>query len=524
MKKFWVVTLAVAIFASILTGCGQKQAGEQINDIDVAALGDLGGLEMPLDNKNTKITWIVASSVEGLNDKYAMQALRNITGVNVQLEVYPLSTVNDKVKVLFASKNLPDIIGSGIATMTEVNDYGTQGALASVNDNLDVMPNFKKIFKDNPENDWVFKSYQAGDGKLYAFHGYDLNRDVNHGVLYRKDIFDKHGIEMWNSPEEFYQALKKLKEIYPDSYPFTSKNGDGIFEKLATSWGIDVTQAAYYNEDEKIWKSSITSPEYKNELDYLKKLYDEGLIDSEFLTLTQAQWTTRMTQENVSFVTWDWIGRLDMFKTQTANSLPDYDLRYGNPIGPKQTIVTLPKVFFPITISNGKNTKLACKLVDFFYSDAGRAFVSMGVPGETYNINDKGVADYVGYESGQKIEITELEEKYGLYIEGMYRGFDRRSSYFQFSEREQEAQDYFKQDGRMEPEDPIPLFTEEEQNEITKYQTNLMTACKEFSTNYILSDKTGDAAWNEWTAKAEGLGCGKIVEIYNAAQKRYDAQ
>lgn len=265
MKKFWVVTLAVAIFASILTGCGQEQAGEQINDIDVAALGDLGGLEMPLDNKNTKITWIVASSVEGLNDKYAMQALRNITGVNVQLEVYPLSTVNDKVKVLFASKNLPDIIGSGIATMTEVNDYGTQGALASVNDNLDVMPNFKKIFKDNPENDWVFKSYQAGDGKLYAMHGYDVNRDVNHGVLYRKDIFDKHGIEMWNSPEEFYQALKKLKEIYPDSYPFTSKNGDGIFEKLATSWGLMLRRRLTITRIEKNSGRAYHQSEYKND-------------------------------------------------------------------------------------------------------------------------------------------------------------------------------------------------------------------------------------------------------------------
>lgn len=524
MKKFWAVTMAMAIFAAVLTGCGQGTGTESTGDIDVATLGDLGGLELPLDDSNTKITWLVASSVDGLNDKYALQALREITGVNVQLEVYPLSTINDKVKVLFASKNLPNIIGQGISTLNEMNDYGTQGALAAVDDYLDVMPNFKKIFKDDPENNWVFKSYQASDGKLYAFYGYDINRDINHGTLYRKDIFDQNGIEMWNSPEEFYQAMKKLKEIYPDSYPFTSKYGDALFGKLATSWGIDITNAAYYNEEESTWKSSITSPEYKDELDYLKKLYDEGLIDPEFLTLTEAQWTSRMTQPNVSFVTWDWIGRLDLFKSQTEDSVPDYDLRYGNPIGPKQTIVTLPKVFFPITIAKSKNTELACKLVDFFYSDAGRAFVSMGVPGVTYNLNDEGYADYVGFESGQKLEITDLEEKYGLYIEGMYRGFDRRSSYFQFSEKEQEAQEYFTQEGRMEPEDPVPLFTEEEQNEITKYQTDLMTACTEFSTNYILSDKTGDAAWDEWVTKADGLGCSRIVEIYNEAQKRYEAQ
>ena len=67
-------------------------------------------------------------------------------------------------------------------------------------DYLDIVPNFKRTFVDTPENSWVFKSHAATDGKLYGFFGWDWNRDVNVGaVMYRKDIFDKHGIEMWNS-------------------------------------------------------------------------------------------------------------------------------------------------------------------------------------------------------------------------------------------------------------------------------------------------------------------------------------
>ena len=61
----------------------------------------------------------------------------------------------------------------------------------------------------------VNKAWRASDGKLYQIPSYGVNRDVNHGMLYRKDIFDKHGIKMWNNPEEFYQVLKQLKELYP---------------------------------------------------------------------------------------------------------------------------------------------------------------------------------------------------------------------------------------------------------------------------------------------------------------------
>lgn len=527
MKKFMMLLLAASLTVTAAAGCSKETKDTEENgaaEISLENLGDTGGIELPIDKNNTKLTWVVCSDVENINDKLIVKKIREITGIDLQLEAYPASTISDKVKMLIASKKVPDIIGEGIKTISELNDYGVQGAFAPVSDYLDIMPNFKRIFKDNSENEWVFKSYQAADGKMYAIPGYELNREVNHGVLYRKDVFDKHGIEMWNSPEEFYEALKKLKEIYPSSYPFTSKNADAIFDKIAVSWGISLSSGAYYDEQSGTWKCGSTDPAYKEELDYIRKLYDEELIDPEFLTLTQAQWTSRMTQDNVSFVTWDWIGRLDMFTQQVGEQNPEYDLRYGNPIGPKQTITELPKVDFPIAVANNKNTELALKLVDFLYSDAGKALISMGIEGETYNIGSDGMAEYIGMDGIEKIEITDLEDKYGLYIEGMYRSFDKRSSYFRFSEREQEAQDYAKDPAHLEPQDPILSFTDEEQAEITKYLANLLTASKEFSVNYILTDKTGDSAWNEWVKKAEDLGSEKIVKIYNDAQKRYDNQ
>ncbi|MCT6985924.1 hypothetical protein M1723_25330, partial [Salmonella enterica subsp. enterica serovar Senftenberg] len=65
----------------------------------------------------------------------------------------------------------------------------------------------------------------------------------------------------------------------------------------------------------------------------MKKLYNEGLLDPEFMTDTDDSWTAKMTSGNKSFVTYDWIGRLDLFYNQVKDQNPNYDLRYGNPVG-----------------------------------------------------------------------------------------------------------------------------------------------------------------------------------------------
>ena len=59
-------------------------------------------------------------------------------------------------------------------------------------------------------------------------------------------------------------------------------NGKRIdFKKEAKSETIE----EFFDEEEKVWKYSDTSDEMKDLLDYVKKLYSEGLLDPEFLTI-----------------------------------------------------------------------------------------------------------------------------------------------------------------------------------------------------------------------------------------------
>ncbi len=515
MKKFITLLLAVVMVLSLAACNGNNEDPKAGLTVDYE-IGDTGGLKVPFGN-GEEIEILISDEV-GDSTTYIFEKLSEIVGLNVKPMLVPASTMTQKLSVLLAGGDMPDITSAG--SLTKANEYGSQGAFIAVNDYLDEMPNFNRCFGEESPDNWIFKSLAAENKKLYVFPTYYTNRLVNHGMLYRKDIFDKHGIEMWDSPETFYQALKKLKELYPSSYPLTSKTGAKLIQNYAVAWGGIRSYGMYYNEAEKTWKYSDTDPKTKEILDYFHKLYTEGLLDPEFLTNTQPAWTQRMTTGS-SFVTYDWIGRLDMFQEQST--IPGYDLRYANPVGPEQTLVTLDQVSLGgNVITNNKVADLSVKLMDFFYSDAGAELLTCGIRGETFEIDETtGMAKYLDPElqAKEKVDIMDLRSKYCMWMSGSYRRVDPRSCYFQFTEREQEAQDWVEKCGGLEPADPVVTFVGRTATDANDIIQRLSKEFEEVMFKYIVGTDTGDAAWNKWLHQAKKLGEDDICKIYNDRHK-----
>ncbi|HZG87719.1 extracellular solute-binding protein [Paenibacillus sp.] len=541
--KLVSTSLILTLLASILAACSGSGGGEAAepeatppaaNDAGTQQsqpaaeaekpasnpYGDTGGLTLPLVDKPTKLTWMLVSE-NPANDKLIAKEIEKRTGITLDLQTYSPTTYQDRLRVVVASGQLPDIFHG--LTQAELKKIGQQGAVVAINDYADMLPNFSKLYLE--ENPWVVKSYGDESGKLYSWPIYNLNRDVNHGWMYRKDVFDKLGIAEWTNTDEFYEAMKKLKAAYPDSYPIASKTKEFIFRDWGYGWGISGSYfPVIYDEKATTWKFASIQPEHKQMLDFMKKLYNEGLLDPEFLTDTPDSWTAKMTTDK-SFVTWDWIGRLDLFYNQVKDQNPTYDLRYANPVGPTGNIRTLPKidVNFGIAVANNENKEAALKLLDYLTSPSGGALVTLGVEGETFQFDANGKPVYPELADVPLVDIKVLEDKYGLWLEGMYLRPDRRSVYYNFTEKEQEAQDKMLSQNKFEALDPVLNFTDDENATIAELQVALEKAANEFNANYILDKSYGDAQWEQWKANAEKLGASKLEEVYNAAQKRYDA-
>lgn len=534
-KRLLSMTLILVLVGTLLAGCGSKNAGGKetnsngggtnapsntvVEDI-TNEYGDTGGLKLPLVDKPTKLTWMVVSETP-LNDKLVAKEIEKRTGITVDFQHYSPATFQDKLRLIVASGKLPDIFHG--LKRDELKRIGQQKAVVAINDYVDMLPNFKRLYVD--ENPWVANSYGDENNNIYTWPVYNMNRDVNHGMMYRKDIFDKHNIPEWTNTEEFYQALKKLKEVYPDSYPMASKTKETIFKDLSYGWGIGgASYPAIYSESDKTWKFAGVQPEHKEMLDFLKKLYNEGLLDQEFLTDTTDSWTAKMTTDK-SFVTWDWIGRLDLFYNQVSSQYPEYDLRYANPIGPTGNIRTLPLINadFGITVANNENKEAALKLLDYLTSPSGSELITLGVEGVNFNFDENGKPVYPELADLPSIEIKVLEEHYGMWIEGMYLNPDRRSVYYNYTEKEQEAQDKMVSANKFEPQDPVLNLTEDEIALIAELQTSIEKSMNEFNSKYILNKNYGDKEWADWLVTAEKNGASKYAEVFNQAQKRFEA-
>jgi putative aldouronate transport system substrate-binding protein len=482
--------------------------------------GDTGGLTLPLVDKPTEITWMVTSDFN-VDKTLVVKELEERTGIKVKFQTVPSSQYKDKLSVTLASGDLPDIF-YGLPT-NDLKEIGQEGGVVAINDYADMLPNFSKLYLE--ENPWVISSYGDENGKLYSWPIYELNRDVNHGFMYRKDILDANGIDPWTDTDSFYEVMKKLKEIYPDSYPYASKTGVGVFRDWAYGWGVGSYEyPVFYNEGAGEWQLASTTNEHKAQLDFMKKMYAEGLIDPEFITDTADSWTSKMSTDR-SFVTWDWIGRLDLFYGQVKDANPDYNLRYGIPVGPTGHIRTLPKVDanFALAVAQNKNTEASLKLLDYLTSISGSQLITLGIEGVNYEWDANGKPVYAELADRDVVDIFALSEKYGMWIESTYLRPDKRSVYFNFTEKEQEAQDLINNEQRFEALDPVLNFTSSEVAAIVDIKSTIQTAAEEFNTKYVLDAAYGETQWNDWIARTESLGVAKLLEIYNTAQARYDA-
>ena len=77
----------------------------------------------------------------------------------------PKASYAEKLKITLGSGKLPDIVHG--LSLAEANKMGAQGALTPINEYIDDLPNFKKLYVE--ENPWVMKSWSDDKGDLYTW-------------------------------------------------------------------------------------------------------------------------------------------------------------------------------------------------------------------------------------------------------------------------------------------------------------------------------------------------------------------
>lgn len=268
-KKVLTASLAVAMLAGSLAGCGSKTAS-----IDP---------ENPVINVMTK----AFNPEPAAADSPVMQALEEYLGVDLNFTWVPSSNYDEKVTAAMGSGEYPHImlVGSRSSSVIQNCRSGSFWDITDIVTDASKYPNLAQMSEEIKHNYSV-------DGKVYGvYRGRELGRA---GVTIRQDWLEKLGLSTPTTVDEFYNVLKQFTEGDPDGNGKKDTYGmiitnylTGPLDNLAiwmgspNQWGVDT---------EGKLAPDYMFQGYKDALDFLRKCYSEGLINKDMATMSSDDW------------------------------------------------------------------------------------------------------------------------------------------------------------------------------------------------------------------------------------------
>lgn len=437
------------------------------------------------------------------------------TGVRLDVQI-PSGKLSESLGLVIASGSMPDLMY--MHSRKDSNKYGQQGALADVLEYLDVMPHLNAWIEQYPEE---AKASIAVDGKMYMLPNQGFGETNRMIWMYREDIFKKHELTPPSNYEELYEVLKQLKQLYPESYPLAFRFGQIPDEMMAHfTVNFETGEDVYFDHDSKERRYGPIEDNYKAMLESMKKLYDEGLIPPDFITIQTKQWQDMVSTGN-AFITIDYISRIDFFNNAMRAELPEYNMQFMAPpaglSGGKQLNPYMHFLEGGLTVSSkSKHKEDIMKYMDFFYSEEGRVLASWGKEGVTYT-----------EESGKKqfmpeyTDVTEMRKQTGLATSGTYTWIDFDAHLSLFSDDLQAA---YQEARRYDPPamQPRPAFTEAE-TEVLSITGQAVKKHREENFAKFITGSRSLSEWDQYVEELNGLGVQKLVDTYSEAFKRLDS-
>lgn len=471
--------------------------------------------------------------------------------VKLKWDLAPTDALQDRRQLLLASGDYPEVFLHGKFTTSDLQTYGKQGVFLPLQDLIKQYgPNLTKVMEEKP----YFKdAITAPDGNIYALPIFNECYHCTYAQKYwiNTDWLKKVGLKMPTTTDELYTVLKAFKTQDPngngkaDEIPLT-----GAPNKYVWNGNIDayLMNSFIYNDNDKYLivndgKVSFAANQegWKKGLEYMHKLYAEGLIDpASFTQNDQAvgQLGNKEGDEVVGSITTALVSYLVNTYDKKITRHQHWDIvpPLKGPDGVQTTGATQSVGEFEFAITN-KATEAqqiaAIKIVDYMFSEEGALYAEYGptegkgwkkadpdeknINGEPakysyYNLPERD-PNVVVNESWSQIGAHDLSNTFrNLFAEGQdplsAEGYGTRLAqatnvYAPYAPKEVYPANVF-----IRPED-------------TESAAQLTTAIKDYvQTNmaqFIIGSKSIEKDWDSYVKGFDGLGLSNYLDIYQSA-------
>lgn len=486
----------------------------------------------------------VTEQVRDMSTNEFTQWYEEKTNVRVEWEQVPLDEAMDKLNVLLASGDYPEVISvkDGFSR-AELMLYGDQGILQPLNSAIESQAtNVGNMLADSP---YIADAITAPGGNIYTL---PYISEVYHSSMSNKiwvymPWLAELGISPPQTTEEFYDMLVAFKTQDP--------NGNGKSDEIPLSgcvggWrtelGWTIMNAFVYSGDaamgnrlkleDGIVSFVANTAGWRDGVRYYRRLYREGLIAPE--SFTQDRNAFRQMGEHpgdpiLGSALAGWFGYFVINEGESGRykeyeTIPPLE----GPTGLRQTnrYNFLVQPHYSVT-DRAPNVDLAVRYVDYLYSFEGATSAGSGIFGVGWTDADPGAVNVLGEPAQFKLEDT-----YGTLANYKWHhsmplwGNSENAEKWQSHPDGLEGRLYRYTKQQYEPyarEEILPYmwFDGNLAQEVAELENDLNTYVRSSFAEFVTGARDIEGSdWDRYLSRLEQIGVSRYVDYY---QQAYDA-
>lgn len=543
--KHLVLILALVLVVSLLAGCGgsvskstettKKDDTRTTEDPNLVGNFYKTGLPIVKEKITLKMMAGKPNNTTNFDEIETFRELEERTNIRIEWDLVPQQAYTDRKGIILASGEYPDAFfgtAAGGITDEEAVSYGSQGVFIPMESYIEEYAvNLKNVFAKLPD---AKRIATALDGHIYTL---PFIQQINANTVFTRMFINKSWIErlelsLPETTDELHQVLKAFKERDPngnnkaDEIPFSFiyKNHNMGHYGLMGSFGCPDTRDHVALKDGKVYITA-TTPEYKEAVKFLNKLYDEGLIDSEAFTHDSSQYRAKGNQEDALYgFYFDWGGTsvvgVERFESDYVPLAP-----LKGPKGHQMWLVREPTIwggYFAITSAN-KHVEATIRWADELYEEKTSMQLQYGPIGLTLEETPDGKIKMLDPPDGMTYNDFRYQKAPAITASCILAET--------FENKMIVNETILKDDALYQVYAPYLLdefyptasvkFTKEENTKMADLKTDIITYIDNKQAAWITGESSIDDEWDEYLKELEKMEIEEMRQLYQDVYDRY---
>jgi len=369
MKRFVVFMALLLVTSALIFAAGgqNRSTTSAANEVSMTVL-DRG---------------LIPASEGNYADNRWVRWINENSPVKVTFVPVPRTASSSTMTTMFASGTAPDLIAE--YNRSFLDRFYDQGVIQPVGDYIEqYSTSYKEYQRQNPD----LVPYLIGlDGKQYGITSRRTAQNVlNQGIFVRKDWLDRWGMQVPRTTDQALAFMRRARDENPSGLGTWGVGTDYSFRGVIdVMFGLAAVNFNVVNGRFVDWYST---PAYRDALQFRATIFQEGLIDPEFIT------DTTFTRQRQFMAT----GRIAM-RIQGIPSQNDYADLIRNvptadfvaieplesPYGRTGFISEVPFLHMVLMNKDAKNPRAAIEYIDWLIS-GGYWNLSWGMEGRHYRL------------------------------------------------------------------------------------------------------------------------------------------